>query len=61
VVHGLYHEWIASGPVKTVAGQQPNAGRIGSGHEPEAVVLDFVNPVGAKRGACRRETGGRAQ
>jgi hypothetical protein len=32
-----------------VAGDQPDAHRVATGHEPVAVVLDLVNPVGAGR------------
>jgi hypothetical protein len=47
VVHGLDQERVALRPVVAPAGDQPDANRIAPGHEPEAVVLDLVNPVGA--------------
>jgi hypothetical protein len=50
VVHGLGHERIALRPVVAPAVDQPNAYRVAPGHEPEAVVLDLVNPVGPGRG-----------
>jgi hypothetical protein len=33
----------------TAPGDQPDAHRVAPGHEAEAVVLDLVNPVGARR------------
>jgi hypothetical protein len=50
VVHGLDHEREADRPVVTPAGDQPDANGIAPGHQPVAVVLDLVNPVGAGRG-----------
>ena len=50
MVHGLDHERVALRPVVAPAGDQPDAHRVAPGHEPEAVVLDLVNPVGAGRG-----------
>ena len=50
MVHGLDHQRIAVGPVVAAAGDQPDAHRIAPGHQPVAVVLDLVNPVGAGRG-----------
>jgi hypothetical protein len=40
-------------------GDQPDTHGVASGHEPEAVVLDFVNPVRPRRGLVgwRREAG----
>jgi hypothetical protein len=49
VVHRLGHQWIALRPVIAPAGDQPDAHGVAAGHEPEAVVLDLVNPVGAGR------------
>ena len=40
---------IALRPVVAPAGDQPDAHGVAPGHEPEAVVLDLVNPVGAGR------------
>jgi hypothetical protein len=59
VIHGLDHERVAPGPVMAVAGNQPDAHRITTGHEPVAVVLDLVNPVSAGRRLVRwgRKTG----
>ena len=45
MVHGFHYEREAVGPVVAPPGQQPNAHGIAPGHEPVAVVLDFVNPV----------------
>ena len=50
VVHGLRHQRIALRPVVAPAGDQPDAYRIAPGQQPETVVLDLVNPVGAGRG-----------
>jgi hypothetical protein len=36
---------IAPGPIKTTAGQKLHAGSIPARNQPEAVVLDFVNPT----------------
>ena len=49
VVHGLDHERIACRPAMIAPGDQPDADGIATGHEPEAVVLDFVNPIRAGR------------
>ena len=49
VVHGLGHQRIALRPVIAALGDEPDAHGIASGHQPEAVVLDLVNPVGAGR------------
>ena len=49
VIHGLDHERVAGRPVVAPAGNQPDAHGIAAGHEPEPVVLDLVNPVGAGR------------
>ncbi len=49
VVHGLDHQRIAGGPVVALAGDQPDADGVPPDHEPEAVMLDLVNPVGAGR------------
>ena len=46
VVHGLGHQRIALRPIVAPAGDQPDAHGIAAGHQPEAVVLDLVNPVG---------------
>jgi len=47
MVYRLDNQGVAGGPIMTVAGQQPNPDRqgIASGHQPIAIVLDFVNPV----------------
>jgi hypothetical protein len=50
VVHRLNHERVAGCPVVAPAGDQPDAHRVPASHEPVAVVLDLVNPVGAGRG-----------
>jgi len=50
VIHGLDHKRVALRPVVAPAGDQPDAHRVAAGHQPEAVVLDLVNPVGAGRG-----------
>ena len=50
VVHGLDHQRVALRPVVAPAGDQPDAHGVAPGHQPEAVVLDLVNPVGAGRG-----------
>jgi hypothetical protein len=49
VVHGLGHQRIALRPVIAVLGDEPDAHGIAAGHQPEAVVLDLVNPIGAGR------------
>jgi len=49
-VHGLGHQRIALRPVIAAPGDEPDAHGIAAGHEPEAVVLDLVNPVGAGPG-----------
>ena len=51
VAHGLDHEF---------PGDQPYAHGIAPRHEPIAVVLDLVNPVGPD-GACRQGTGDRVR
>ena len=43
-VHGLGHQRIALRPVVAPAGDQPDAHGIAPCHEPEAVVLDLVQP-----------------
>jgi hypothetical protein len=50
VVHGLNDQREARRPVMTAPGDQPDAHGVPAGHEPEAVVLDLVNLVGAGRG-----------
>jgi hypothetical protein len=50
VVHGLGHQRIALRPVIAALGDEPDAHGIAAGHQPEAVVLDLVNPIGAGRG-----------
>jgi hypothetical protein len=50
MVHGLHHERVADCPVVTPAGDQSDAHGIATGHKPETIVLDLVNPVGAGRG-----------
>ena len=45
VVHGLGHRRIALRPVIAALGDEPDAHGVASGHQPEAVVLDLVNPV----------------
>ena len=50
VVHSLDHKRVALRPVVAPAGDQPDAHGIAPCHEPEAVVLDLVNPVRAGRG-----------
>ena len=52
---------IALRPVVAPPGDQPDAHRVAPGHEPEHVVLDLVNPVGAGRGACRLRMGDRVR
>ena len=49
VVHGLDHEREAVRPVVAAPGNQPDADGIAPGHQPIAVVLDFVQPAGAGR------------
>ena len=44
LVHRLDHERVALRPVVAPAGDQPDAHGIAPGHEPEAVVLDLVQP-----------------
>ena len=43
--HGLDHKRAALRPVVAPAGDQPDAHRVAAGHQPEAVVLDLVNPT----------------
>ena len=50
VVHGLRHQRIALRPVVAPAGDEPDADRVAPGPQPEAAVLDLMNPVGAGRG-----------
>ena len=50
MVHGLDDERITGRPVVPIAGDQPDAHGVAPGHEPIAVMLDLVNPVGAGRG-----------
>jgi hypothetical protein len=40
---------VAGSSRRSPAGNQPDAHGIAPGHQPEAVVLDLVNPVGAGR------------
>ena len=54
VVHGLDHERKAVRPVVAAPGNQPDADGIAPRHQAIAVVLDFVNPVGAGRRAVGR-------
>ena len=54
VVHGLDHEREAVRPVIAAPGNQPDADGIAPRHQAVAVVLDFVNPVGAGRRAVGR-------
>jgi hypothetical protein len=54
VVHGLDHQRIALRPVIAALGDEPDAHGIAAGHQPEAVVLDLVNPIGAGRGLVGR-------
>jgi hypothetical protein len=55
VVHGRRHQRIALRPVVTSAGDQTDAHRIAPAHQPETVVLDLVNPVGADGGLSARD------
>ena len=48
VVHCRHHQREAGGPVVSPARDQPDADRVSPGHEPVAVVLDLVNPVGPR-------------
>ena len=57
VVDGLHHKGVAGCPVVAPAGNQPNADRVPSGQEPEAIVLNLVYPVRP----CRRLWGGGGQ
>ena len=59
MIHCLHDEWVAGCPVVAPTGDKPDADRVPTRHEPEAVVLDLVNPVGAGRGLVGwgRETG----
>ena len=50
MVHGLHHQREAVRPVVAPAGDQPDAHGVAAGHQPVAVVLDLMNPVGAGRG-----------
>ena len=50
MIHCLHDEWVAGCPVVAPTGDKPDADRVPTRHEPEAVVLDLVNPVGAGRG-----------
>ena len=49
----LRHQRIALRPVIAPAADQSDAHRIAPGHQPEAVVLDLLNPVGVERGLVR--------
>ena len=48
VVHGFHDKRVAARPVVPSAGDQPDAHRVAPGHEPVAVVLDLVDPIGAR-------------
>jgi hypothetical protein len=61
MVHGFDHPREAVGPVIAAPAQQPDANRIAASHQPITVVLDFVNPVCARMGACRRARAGRVR
>ena len=54
VVHGLDHEREAVRPVVAAPGNQPDADGIAPRHQPVAVVLDLMQPVGAGRRAVGR-------
>ena len=54
VVHGLDYEREAVRPVIAAPGDEPDAHGIAPGHQPVAVVLDFVQPAGAGRRAVGR-------
>jgi hypothetical protein len=49
MVHSLHHQREAGRPVVPPAGDQPDAYRIAPGHQPVAVVLDLVDPVGVRQ------------
>jgi hypothetical protein len=53
-VGGFGDEREAASPVDAVARQHPDAGHIAARHQPEAVVLDLMNPAGAARRALGR-------
>ena len=55
VVHGLRDEWVERRPVVPPACDEPDAHRVPPGHEPEAVVLNLVNPLRAGRGLSAGE------
>ena len=57
MVHRLHDQGEAARPVVAVAGKQADADGIAPGHQPIAVVLDLVDPIGAGRGLV----GGRRQ
>src|SRR4051794_34945391 len=42
IVHGHDHERVALRPVIAPAGDQTDAHRVATGHQPEAIVLDLV-------------------
>ena len=43
------NDWKATGEVIAVASDEPDTGAIEPGHDAKAIVLDFVNPAGARR------------
>ena len=59
--HRLQDQRIARRPVVAVAGEQPDADRIAAGHQPIAVVLDFVNPVRPSREVGRQGRASKAR
>jgi hypothetical protein len=48
--HSIRYGRIALGPVVTIARDQPHTCAVTPGDQPEAVVLDFVNSAGPRRG-----------
>ena len=62
-VHSPDNERVAGGPVMPVPGQQPDANRqsITAGHQPIAVMFDFMHPNLAGLAIAHQGMAGRAR
>jgi hypothetical protein len=49
--NGYRDKWKAPSEVIAVAANQAHTGTIAPGHDPKAILLDFMNPSGPGRGA----------
>jgi hypothetical protein len=61
MVQGRDDRGVAVRPLVRVSREKPDASRISPRHQPEAVVLDLVNPVRSRRRLLGAGRGGMAR